>query len=154
MIRTIASSDSNSRLNNWSAGLNLDLDPNKKQERNAYRSSIIAHERTTRDLDLDTDRVKLQVYDDARNLEQARRQYDISLLGVKLAQSRLEEQQLLMEIDRGTARDLVDAQNDLVDSQNDLTGALVNHTVSLPQFLAGYGDPLHQQRRQLGQKVE
>lgn len=119
-----------SRLSNWSAGLALDLDPDKKQERNSYRAALIAHERSTRDLEFDIDQVKLQIYNSARDLEQARRQYNISLLGTKLAQNRLEAQQLLMELNRGTAKDLVDAQNDLVASQNDLTGALVNHTIA------------------------
>ena len=48
-------------------------------------------------------------------------------------------QQLLMELGRGTARDLVDAQNDLVDSQNDLTGALVSHTISRLNFWRDMG---------------
>ena len=113
--------------------------PDKKRERNNYRNALIAHQRTERALELDTDNIKLQIYNDSRDPEQARRQYDISELGVELAQNRLEEQKLLMELGRGTARDLVDAQNDLVDSQNDLTGALVSHTVSRLNFWRDMG---------------
>ena len=127
------------RLNDWSASLKLDLDPDKKQERNAFRQSLIAHQRSGRDLSLEADRVKLQVYNDIRDLEQARRQYEISEHGVELAERRLEEQQLLMELGRGDARDLVESQNDLVDSQNDLTGALVNHTISRLSFWRDMG---------------
>jgi outer membrane protein TolC len=128
-----------SRLSTYSVGLDVDLDPNKKSERNAYRAALIFHQRAERNLELDTDNIKLAIYNDYRDLEQARRQYDISRLGVELAESRLEEQQLLMELGRGTARDLVDARNDLVDSQNDLTDALVSHTISRLNFWRDMG---------------
>ncbi|MFV1995690.1 MAG: TolC family protein [Verrucomicrobiales bacterium] len=126
-------------LNRWSAGLNFDLDPDKKAERNAYRSALIALQRTTRQLELDSDQVRLEIYNAWRNLEQARRQFDISEVGVQVAETRLEEQQLLMELGRGTARDLVDAQDDLVNSQNDRTDALVSHTTARLNFWRDMG---------------
>jgi len=128
-----------SRLSTYTVGLDIDLDPDKKQERNAYRAALIAHQRAERDLEFDTDNIKLAINNDFRSLGQAHRQYKISEDGVDLALSRLEEQQLLMELGRGTARDLVDAQNDLVDSQNDRTAAVVRHTISRLNFWRDMG---------------
>lgn len=128
-----------SRLSTYTTGIGVDLDPDKKEERNAYRSALIAHQRAERNFELDIDAVKLSVFSDYRDLDQAHRQYDISTLGVELAERRLEEQQLLMELGRGTARNLVDARNDLVDSQNALTAALVSHTISRLNFWRDMG---------------
>ena len=74
-----------SRLSTYTVGLDIDLDPDKKQERNAYRAALIAHQRAERDLELDTDNIKLAINTDYRSLGQARRQFDISKLGVELA---------------------------------------------------------------------
>ncbi len=128
-----------SRLNDWSVGLDVDLPLDNKEERNAYRSALISHQRTARELELAEDRIRLEVYDASRNLETARKQFEISQLGVELAQKRLEEQNLLMELGRGTARDLVDARNDLTNSQNDYTGAIINHTTSRLNFWRDMG---------------
>ncbi|MEM8955354.1 MAG: TolC family protein, partial [Verrucomicrobiota bacterium] len=123
----------------WNTGAAFDLELDKKDERNAFRASFIAHQRTARELDLAIDEIKQEIYDNWRNLEQAERQYEIAQNSVQLAASRLEEQQLLMEIGRGTARDLVEAQNDLTDSQNELTAALVNHTIARLNFWRDMG---------------
>ncbi|MEM7146028.1 MAG: TolC family protein [Verrucomicrobiota bacterium] len=124
---------------NWNTGAAFDLELDKKEERNAFRASFVAHQRTARELDLAIDEIKQEIYDNWRNLEQAERQYEIAQNSVQLAASRLEEQQLLMEIGRGTARDLVEAQNDLTDSQNQRTAALVNHTIARLDFWRDMG---------------
>src|SRR5205814_3384712 len=49
---------------------------------------------------------------------------------VKIAERRVEEQNLLAELGRAKAQDQVDAQNDLVSSKNQRTQALVGHTRS------------------------
>jgi hypothetical protein len=58
---------------------------------------------------------------------------------VKLAERRVEEQNLLAELGRARAQDQVDAQNALVDSKNQLTQALVNHTITRLQFWNSMG---------------
>jgi outer membrane protein TolC len=114
----------------WGAGLDVELPFNRKSERNAYRSALIRLARTEREYELAVDEAKLQVLDAWRALEQARQTYDIRLIGVQINQERVEEQQLLAELGRGDALDLVDAQNDLTQARNDLTNALVAHTIA------------------------
>jgi outer membrane protein TolC len=123
----------------WNAGFDLDLPFDRKAERNGFRTAIIRREVAKRELDLAVDTIKLQLNDDWRNLDQAKRNYVISEEGIAIAQSRVEEQVLRQELGRGTARDLVDAQNDLIDSNNQRTSALVSHTVARLKFWRDIG---------------
>jgi outer membrane protein TolC len=123
----------------WSAGLELDLPFERTAERNAYRAALIAQERAARQRQQTEDQIKLQVRDDWRNLDQAKRSYEIAEMGVALSQRRLEEEELRAQVGRGTARDLVDAQNDLIRSRNDRTQALVAHTIARLQFWSDMG---------------
>lgn len=123
----------------WSAGLNVDLPFERTAERNAYRAALIAQARASRQLTQTEDQIKLQVRDDWRNLDQAKRAYEIAELGVALSRRRLEEEELRAQVGRGTARDLVDAQNDLIRSKNDRTQALVQHTIARLQFWSDMG---------------
>ena len=100
---------------------------------------MIAHERAARELDLAEDNVKLQVRDDWRTLEQAKRSFEIRQQGVALAERRVEEQQVLSEYGRAIAREQVEAQNDLIAARNALTAALVDHTISRLRFWRDMG---------------
>ncbi len=115
---------------NWSAGLDVDLPFDRKEERNNYRSTILNQEQRKRDRDLAYDRVRLQVNNDWRALGQAKRNYEISQLGAELAGRRLREQEILAEIGQSEARDLVDARRDLVNSRNAISSAMVDHTLA------------------------
>ncbi len=118
----------------WSAGLNLDPGLDRKAERNPYRSALIRQEQSARALAEAEDGAKLQVREDLRTLDQGKRSYENSELGVKLAARRVEEQDLLAELGRGRAQDQVDAQNDLTAAKNQRTQALVEHTVARLRF--------------------
>ncbi len=118
----------------WSAGLDVDLGLDRMAERNAYRAALIARHRAERDVAQAEDDIKLQVRDSWRTLDQARRSFEISEIGVKLAERRVEEQDLLAELGRAKAQDQVDAQNALIDSKNQRTQALVTHTIARVQF--------------------
>ena len=85
------------------------------------------------------DEIELQVRESWRTLEQARRTYQISEIGVKLAERRVEEQELLAELGRAKAQDQVDAQNALVSSMDQRTQALVTHTIARLQFWNNMG---------------
>lgn len=113
-----------------SAGLDLDLRLDKKADRNAYRSALVAQQRAARQLDLAEENVRLALRADWRDLDAARKQYEIAATGVALSQRRLEEEELLRTLGRGTARDLIDAQQDLIEAKDDLTSALIAHTLS------------------------
>ena len=123
----------------WAAGIDLDLPFDVKDERNNYRASLIDEERSRRDLALAEDTIKLQVIDGFRDIERARRQYEISVLGVELSEKRLAAERAFLEAGRSTARDLVDAQLDYVESLNQLTAAKVGHTIARLSFWRDLG---------------
>lgn len=123
----------------WSAGLDTDLNLDRKPERNAYRSAVIDYERAQREYTLAEDNIKLEVREGWRVLEQAKRNYEIALKSVELNERRVEEQNLLAELGRATILDQVDAQNDLTSAQNDLTAALVAHTIARLEFWRDMG---------------
>jgi outer membrane protein TolC len=123
----------------WGVGIDLDPDFDRLPERNAYRRALIDLARAGREHTLAEDNVKLEVRAAWRNLDQARRNYEIALRGVALNERRVEEQDLLAELGRATALDQVDAQNDLTDAQNALTAALVTHTLSRLAFWRDMG---------------
>ena len=118
----------------WDAGLDFDPGLDRTSERNTYRRALIARDRADRDLDQLKDQIILQVRDSWRTLDQAKRNYEISQISVRLAERRVEEQDLLAEVGRARAQDQVDAQNALIDSKNQLTQALVTHTIARLQF--------------------
>ncbi|HTD65273.1 MAG TPA: TolC family protein [Candidatus Limnocylindria bacterium] len=124
---------------NWSAGFNVDVPFDRQAERNTYRTSLIGKEQAVRALEQQGDEIRLEVRDGARTLDQAKRSFEISQLGVQLAERRVEEQNLLAEVGRAKAQDQVDAQNDLITSKNQLTVALVAHTIARLQFWANMG---------------
>jgi outer membrane protein TolC len=124
---------------NYNAGFNLDLPLERTAERNNYRAALIAQQRSTRSVEQQRDQIELQIRDSWRTLEQARRTYQISEIGVKLAERRVEEQELLAELGRAKALDQVDAQNSLLSSKDQLTQALVAHTVARLQFWDNMG---------------
>ncbi len=123
----------------WNAGLILDPGLDRLPERNNYRSALITRNQASRAVVQMEDDIKLQVRDSWRSLDQAKRNYEISEVGVKLAERRVEEQTLLAELGRAKAQDQVDAQNDLISSKNQRTQALVGHTIARLQFWNNMG---------------
>jgi outer membrane protein TolC len=124
---------------NYSAGLTVDLPIDRVAERNAYRSALITEAQAKRSYEQTRDQIELQVRESWRTLEQDRRNYEINLVGVKLAERRVEEQDLLSELGRAKALDQVDAQNSLLSSKDQLTQALVSHTIARLQFWDNMG---------------
>ena len=118
----------------WGVGLDVDLPLDQKAKRNTYRTTLIRQEQAIRALTEAEDTIKLQIREDWRSLDQAKRSYENSELGVKLAGRRVEEQELLAELGRGRAQDQVDAQNDLTAAKNQRTQTLVDHTVARLRF--------------------
>lgn len=123
----------------WNAGLAVDMPFERTVQRNAYRAAMITREQTARQLQQSEDQIKLQVRNDWRNLDQARRNFESGAIGVQLSERRVEEQELRAQVGRGTARDLVDAQNDLIAQKDLRTQALVAHTIARLQFWSDMG---------------
>ena len=123
----------------WSAGLALDPGLDRTAERNTYRSALISRNRAARNLELVEDQIKLDVRNSWRTLDQAQRNYEIAESGVKIAERRVDEQEMLAEVGRARAQDQVDAQNDLISAKNQRTQALVTHTIARLQFWDNMG---------------
>jgi len=123
----------------WSTGLDVDPGLDRTAERNVYAAVLIARNRAARTLEEQEDQIKLQVRDNWRTLDQAKRNFEISEIGVRLAERRVEEQSLLAEWGRSKAQDQVDAQNALIDSKNQQVQALVTHTIARLQFWNNLG---------------
>lgn len=123
----------------WNAGLKIDPGLDRQAERYTYRSSIINRNRAERAIVQQEDEIKLEVRNSWRTLDQAKRNYEISEIGVKLAERRVEEQNLRADLGRANALDQVDAQNSLNDSKNQRTQALVTHTIARLQFWNNMG---------------
>lgn len=114
----------------WNAGVGIDLPLDRKAQRNTYRRSLIDYDRALRALELAVDNIKLDVYNDLRKLDQAKRNYETSVIGVDLSRRRVDEQDMLAELGRGTAEAKVAAQNSLTSSMNQHTSARVSHTIA------------------------
>ncbi len=114
----------------WDAIVNLELPLDRRSERNAYRASLIQFNQAVRQARLQEDEIQLGVTEALRNLDQAKRQFEISQIGVKLGQQRVEEENLRSELGLGNARDFVEAQNDFINALNQRSSALVDHTIA------------------------
>ena len=123
-------SDMDFRLTDYSAALELDLPVDLMSERTAYRRALIDYEVAVRAYELAIDNAKLGVLDAWRALEQAERNYDISMASVRINERRVEEAELRAELGTGNIQDTVDAQNDLINSRTQLTSAIIDHNIA------------------------
>ena len=123
----------------YSLGLEADLPLDRKAERNAYREALISIQQRQRGFDEDVDRIKLDVRQAFRDLEETSENYRIQKAALELAERRVEEQKLLLEYGRGTIRLLLETEDDLVEAQNNVTDALVRHTDAKMSFFRDIG---------------
>jgi len=142
----VPTSDSNNnpldfRFNDtrYSAGLDVEIPFDRKQERNTYRRTLINLARSKRDASLAIDNVKLEVRDAWRKLEEARASYEIQMVSLELAEKRVRSTTLLLDAGRASTRDLLEAQDSLLDAQNSLTGTIVDHTIARLEFWRDIG---------------
>ncbi len=118
------------RKTSVSGGLALDLPLDRKAERNSYRASMITYERARRALELAVDTIKLDILNSWRQLDEAKRQFETSVISVKLAENRVREQTLLEELARSNSEEVLSAQRDLTSQRNNQTTQLINHAVA------------------------
>lgn len=114
----------------FGALLSLDLPIERTAERNAYRNSLIALERATRNVQLLEDQIKLAIRDQLRTLMLSREGLKIQAQSVVVAEKRVRSSQLFLEAGRIQIRDLLEAQDALLAAQNDLTSALVDYRIA------------------------
>ncbi|MDP6415624.1 MAG: TolC family protein [Gammaproteobacteria bacterium] len=123
----------------YTAGLDVDLPLDTKLERNSYRRSLIDYDATTRDYLLALDRIKLEVLDTWRRMNEARKSYDISVTSVEINERRVEEAELRAELGLGDIQDTVDSQNDLTAARTELVSSIVEHNIAKLEFWRDVG---------------
>ena len=123
----------------YSLGLIADLPLDRKEERNAYRETLITLQQQRRQYENDEDTIKLQVRQAYRDLQEAAESYRIQKNSLDLAEKRVESTTLLLEAGRLTTRDLLESQDALLEAQNSLTAALVGHAIAKLSFFRDIG---------------
>ena len=123
----------------YTAGLDLELPLDNKQERNTYRRALIDYEVATRDYLLAMDNIKLDVIDIWRRLNEASKSYDINVTSVEINERRVEEAELRAELGLGDIQDTVDSQNDLTAARTELIRSIVDHNIAKLEFWRDVG---------------
>lgn len=117
------------RNRSTSMGLNADLNLNQKPERNTLRAQMIAEQRARRELDLAEDQVRSAVRTGWRDLQVARKQFDLAKRGMEISTARLEVEEAFNAEGLGTAINLVDAQRDMNSTRDLMVATTINHTL-------------------------
>jgi outer membrane protein TolC len=117
------------RNRSTSLGLNFDLNLNQKPERNSLRSATIAEQRARRELELAEENVRRDVRAGWRDLEVARKQYELAQRGLEISTARLEVEEAFNAEGQGTAIDLVDAQRDMNSTRDLIVSTRINHAL-------------------------
>jgi outer membrane protein TolC len=123
----------------YRAGLDFDLPLNNKAERNEYRRALIDYEAATRAYLSAVDEIKLDVVDDWRRMNEARKSYDINVTSVQINERRVEEAELRAELGLGDIQDTVDSQNDLTAARTELVRSIVDHNIAKLEFWRDVG---------------
>jgi outer membrane protein TolC len=114
----------------YGVGFDLDLPLDRKAERNAYAATLIAHERSRRDLTLLEDTIQLTVREAYRQVEREIVSYQILRASLALAEERVASTSLLLQAGRAETRDLLDSQFALNRARNSLTASLINYAIA------------------------
>jgi len=114
----------------YSALLALDLPFERTAEQIDLRNSLINFEETVRDLQELEDRIKYDIRNQLRNLDEFRQRIGIQAKSVAVAQRRVDSTNLFMQAGRVQIRDLLEAQEALVQARNSLIAAQVNYRVA------------------------
>jgi outer membrane protein TolC len=111
-------------------GLDVDLPLERTAERNALRRALIVAARARRERERMEDTVVFEVRDAFRDLDQARRSYEIQVESLELAERRVESTQELVPYATVRTRDRLEAEAALARARNALTAALVDHALA------------------------
>ena len=98
----------------------------RRKERNAYRKALITLEQSRRTLEENEDAVKNEVRAGYRDLVAARALYENKVEAFKVAQKRVESNDLFMQSGRSSMRDILEAESALLTAQNALCTAVVD----------------------------
>jgi outer membrane protein TolC len=123
----------------YSALLSLDLPIERTRERDAYRSSLINLERSTRNVQTLENTIKEQVRTELRTLLQSREDLKIQAQSVVLARRQVKMVTLFLEAGRRQIRDLLDAQDARLSAENGLTSAVIRYRTAELQLQRDLG---------------
>jgi outer membrane protein TolC len=119
--------------------LSLDLPIERTRERDAYRSSLINLERSTRNVQTLENTIKEQVRTELRTLLQSREDLKIQAQSVVLARRQVKMVTLFLEAGRRQIRDLLDAQDARLSAENGLTSAVIRYRTAELQLQRDLG---------------
>ncbi|MGQ0551798.1 MAG: TolC family protein [Planctomycetota bacterium] len=122
-----------------SAGLTLSLPLNRQAERNAYRSTQIALDRSRRDYELLLDGVDRDIRDQLRQLRRIEQQIELQIEQIAQEQRAVAVTEIRYEAGDAESRDLLDARQSLVDAQNALIDLKASHYTSRLRLLRDLG---------------
>ena len=114
----------------YSAPITFDLPWERTRERNNYRNSLIALERTVRSFQESEDTIKRDIRSRLRNLLENRSSVVIQRQAVKLAERRVDSTGILLQAGRAEMRDVLEAQSALLSAQNSMISALVSYRLN------------------------
>jgi len=136
------------------ASLAVDYDLDQTDNRDAYRTAILAHAKAQRDLAEFEDRVRMEVRSAYRSLVQSRKSYELQVHNVEIALRRRKLAALQQKEGLASARDVLEAEEALRTAQNGLTRALVGYTATRLGFLARLGMLEVDERGQVHERAE
>jgi len=122
-----------------STGLDLDLPIDRLAQRNVYRKVLVTFEQEIRALSLDLDDLRRDISEGLRNLDQLKQSYEIQKFELRLAERRVEREELLLQAGRSQIRDLLEAQDARIRSQNGVTQTLVDYHIARLNLLLRIG---------------
>ena len=119
----------------YELSLQLDLPLDRVAEKNAYRRALIDLVQKHREHQQITDQVILQIRSSYRRMKKAQSRYQVELQNLKVANKRTDNSILLLQYDRASTRDLLDAHEDLFEAKDAVAETLVDYiTASLDYY--------------------
>lgn len=135
--------DIENRSQTYSAGIRIDLPVDRLAERNTYRASLIALQRSQRGYDLQRDQVAVNARDALRGIASAQTNLDIQAIGIEMAQKRLDNARELLKAGvqslGGSTQAAVDAQQALLEAQDSYARARANLQIQVLSYLRETG---------------
>ncbi len=107
----------------WRAFMDLELPLDRVAERNAYRSRLVTLRRAQRAYDLAADRVRLEVRDAKRTIDQALKTLSIQRQSMELALRQREAADFRFKQGDASNREVVDAEDNLLNARDLLAEA-------------------------------
>ncbi|MEI7902083.1 MAG: TolC family protein [bacterium] len=114
----------------WTAGIRAGFPWDRRKERNAFKKQLILVEQAKRILEEQEDRVKLDVRSGLRTLVAARSSYENQIEAMKVAQLRVQSNDLFLQSGRSTMRDILEAESAMLDARNALCSSVIQWHIS------------------------